>query len=290
MNSDHQCGKVYLVGAGPGDPGLLTLKGCEVLKSCEVVIYDALVNPALVEYVPPEAERIFIGHSRHHDRITQAEVHRLMIERARHGKVVVRLKGGDPFIFGRGGEEALALAEAGIEWEVVPGVSAGHAVPAYAGIPLTHRAYASSVAFVTGHECDGKRSPVAWDKLATAVDTLVVFMGAKNLPRLVAALLEAGRAPSTPVAVIEQGTHPDQRVRVATLETVLDAVAEPPIGTPTLIVVGEVVSLSVQRSAFSLQPQANLVEMNNMASLVGDAPLLRLESQRKLAERLMAER
>jgi len=250
VSGQQQRGKVYLVGAGPGDPGLLTLKGCEALKGCDVVIYDALINPALVQYASAEAERIFLGRTPDQNRMAQTEVHRLMIERARQGKRVVRLKGGDPFIFGRGGEEALALTEAGIEWEVVPGVSSGHAVPAYAGIPLTHRAYAASVAFVAGHQCDDARSPVAWDKLATAVDTLVIFMGAKNLPRLVGALLEAGRVPSTPVAVIEQGTSPHQRVRVATLETVLDAVAEPPIETPMLIVVGEVVRLQGKLSWF----------------------------------------
>jgi uroporphyrin-III C-methyltransferase len=243
MNSQHPRGKVYLVGAGPGDPGLLTLKGGEALKGCDVVIYDALIAPALVQYAPAEAERIFIGPTHDPTRITQTEIYRLMIGRARQGKVVVRLKGGDPFIFGRGAEEAVALSEAGVPWEVVPGVSSGHAVPACAGIPLTHRAYASSVAFVTGHECDGKLSPVAWHKLATAVDTLVIFMGAKNLPRLVATLLEAGRAPSTPVAVIEGGASPDQRVRVATLGTILDTLADAPVETPALTVVGEVVSL-----------------------------------------------
>jgi uroporphyrinogen III methyltransferase/synthase len=259
--SDTQSGgKVYLIGAGPGDPGLLTLKGSELLGGCDVVISDALVNPALLEYAPPDAERIFLSRTHDQNRIAQTEIHRLMIERAQQGKIVVRLKGGDPFIFGRGGEEALALAEAGIPWEVVPGVSAGNAVPAYAGIPLTHRAVASSVAFVTGHQCDGQHPAVAWDKIATAVDTLVIFMGVKSLPRIVAALLEAGRAPSTPIAVIECGTHVDQRVRTATLETILDPLTEAPIGTPALIIIGEVVSLqetlswfdqSVQRSAFS---------------------------------------
>jgi uroporphyrinogen III methyltransferase/synthase len=239
----HPCGKVYLVGAGPGDPGLLTLRGCEALKRCDVVIYDALVNPALLHHAPAGAERIFIGPSRDLRRMAQTDVNRLMIERARRGLIVVRLKGGDPFMFGRGGEEALALAEAGITWDVVPGVSSGHAVPAYAGIPLTHRACASSVAFVTGGESDDAPHPVAWDRLATSVDTLVIFMGAQNLPRIVATLLEAGRASSTPIAVIERGTMPEQRVRVATLETILSAVAEESIQTPALTIVGDVVSL-----------------------------------------------
>ncbi|MBI3948886.1 MAG: uroporphyrinogen-III C-methyltransferase [Acidobacteria bacterium] len=288
MNNQLQYGKVYLVGAGPGDPGLLTLKGCQALKGCNVVIYDALINPVLVEYAPLEAERIFLGRTHDSNRITQTEIHRLMIERARQGKVVVRLKGGDPFIFGRGGEEALALAEAGVEWEVVPGVSAGYAVPAYAGIPLTHRAYASSVAFVTGHECDNKSSPVAWDKIATAVDTLVIFMGAKNLPRIVAALLEAGRAPSTPIAVVERGTTYDQRVRVATLETIVDTLAEAPIGTPALIIIGEVVSLSDQLSAVSYQLKETPLE-TGVVSLIEAGLVLELDLQHELAERLIAE-
>jgi uroporphyrinogen III methyltransferase/synthase len=285
-----RCGKVYLVGAGPGDPGLLTVKGCEVLRSCDVVIYDALANPVLVQYAPPEAERIFVGRTHSQERITQAEIHRLMIERARQGKVVVRLKGGDPFIFGRGGEEALALAEAGIEWEVVPGVSSGHAVPAYAGIPLTHRGAASSVALVTGHECADKHSRVAWEKLAIAVDTLVIFMGAKNLPRIVTTLLEAGRAPSTPMAIIEWGTYADQRVRVATLGTVFNTLTEAPVEPPALIIIGDVVSLSGQLSAISPQPKVTPLETNDIASIIEHGPILESERQSERAERLRADR
>lgn len=243
MRNIQRFGKVYLVGAGPGDPELLTLKAYNVLKKCDVVIYDALINPDLLQYAPSYSEQIFIGHPRSKRRIKQEHIEQIMIARAYQGKTVVRLKGGDPFIFGRGGEEALALTEAGIEWQVVPGISAGHAVPAYAGIPLTHRGYASSVAFVTGHQCESKSTPVAWDKIATSVDTLVIFMSAKKLPQIVAALIEAGRTHSTPIAVIECGTHPDQKVRVATLGTILEKLSDEPVRTPALTIVGEVVRL-----------------------------------------------
>ncbi|RMG47485.1 MAG: uroporphyrinogen-III C-methyltransferase, partial [Acidobacteria bacterium] len=222
VNAEHRSsGKVYLVGAGPGDPELLTVKGRRALERCQVVIYDALVNPELLQYVAPEAERIFVGRPHERERLSQSEIERIMITRAREGKIVVRLKGGDPFIFGRGGEEAWALAEAGIDWEIIPGVSSGHAVPAYAGIPLTHRAYASSVAFVTGHECADKRSPVDWHRLAQAVDTIVIFMGVRNLARIVRALREGGRSSTTPIAIIEWGTYAEQRVHVGTLGTIL---------------------------------------------------------------------
>ncbi len=251
VNAEHRSrGKVYLVGAGPGDPELLTVKGRRALERCQVVIYDALVNPALLQYVAPEAERIFVGRPHDRERLSQSEIERVMITRALDGKVVVRLKGGDPFIFGRGGEEAWALAEAGIDWEIIPGVSSGHAVPAYAGIPLTHRAYASSVAFVTGHECADKRSPVDWHRLARAVDTIVIFMGARNLSRIVRALQEGGRSPATPIAIIEWGTYAEQRVHVGTLGTILTALGETPIRTPALIVVGDVVSLEQKLAWF----------------------------------------
>jgi len=243
MSGEPRLGKVYLVGAGPGDPGLLTVRGAEVLSLCDVVVYDALVNTAVLNYAPAEAERIFVGEARAAHRLTHEEILRLLIDRARRGFRVVRLKGGDPFIFGRGGEEAVALRAAGIPFEVVPGVSAGHAAAAYAGIPLTHRGLASSVAFVTGHECAESPRPVQWEAVARAVDTLVVFMGASRLPQIVERLLRAGLAPETPIAIIERGTYSDQRVRVAALGTILAHVAEEPVRSPALIVVGDVVAL-----------------------------------------------
>ncbi len=252
MKEQHRCGTVYLVGAGPGDPGLLTVKGYELLCRCDVVIYDALVNPAILALVRREAERIFVGPAHGSARLTQEEIVEVMIARARRGGQVVRLKGGDPFIFGRGGEEALALTRAGVPWEVVPGVSAGHGVPTWAKIPLTHRGLASSVVFVTGHECAQKDCFVQWSKLAQAADTLVIFMGAQSLPFIVEALLRGGRPPSTPLAVIERGTWPEERVRVATLGTVREMIAADPVRSPALGVVGDVVSLRAL-----LEPDAN---------------------------------
>ena len=249
MANHHRNGKVYLVGGGPGDPELLTLKAHKVLQSSDVIIYDALINPEVLKYAHPKAQLIFIGKSRSKERLSQKAVERLMILHAKQGKTVARLKGGDPFIFGRGGEEVEALAEAGIKWEVVPGISAGHALPAYAGIPLTHRNYAANVAFITGHEAANKNSSIDWEKLATAIDTLVIFMGAKNLPQIISRLVMAGRAPSTPIAIIERGTLADQRIRISTLATTLATLIDDPIQTPALIIIGEVVKLREQLSS-----------------------------------------
>src|SRR5688572_1681192 len=199
-------GKVYLVGAGPGEPGLMTVRGLRLLRHAHVVVYDQLVNPVLLEDVSVAAERIFVGKKAGHHCIAQSEINSVLINYAQRGFEVVRLKGGDPFVFGRGGEEAEALADAGIAFEIVPGVSSAVAVPAYAGIPLTHRGYASSFAVVTGHEARKANSSVDWAKLATAVDTLVVLMGLTNLPVIVAKLIESGKSPQTPVAVIGSGT------------------------------------------------------------------------------------
>ncbi len=240
---NNQNGKVFLVGAGPGDPDLLTLKAARLLSQCDVVIFDYLVNPVVLRHAPVQALRIFVGKPRQRNRLSQAAVEQIMIAQALQGRNVVRLKGGDPFIFGRGGEEAEALLQAGIEWEVVPGISAGHAVPAYAGIPLTHRALASSVAFVTGHESGEKSFAVDWNKLAHAVETIVVFMGVKKLPDIVAALIRAGRAATTPVAVIESGTQDTQRIVSGTLATIACKSAAAKVKSPALTVVGDVVNL-----------------------------------------------
>ena len=243
--------KVFLIGAGPGDPDLLTIKGLKVLKRANVIIYDALIDPVLLNYAPSSAERIFVGQPRHQERMLQEGINRLMIVKARQCGIVVRLKGGDPFIFGRGGEEAIALQEAGIDWEVIPGITAGSAVPAYSGIPLTHRGVSSSVAFVTGHECEGKSGAVDWHRLATATDTLVIFMGSKNLQRLVKALLAAGRPPSTPVAIIESGTCPNQTAHVTTLDAIVALRTSVAIKSPALIVIGEVVRLREELARYT---------------------------------------
>ncbi len=261
MIEGSRIGKVYLVGAGPGDVGLLTLRGAEVLSECDVVVYDALVNEEILAYAPTEAERIGVGEAHGEGRLTQRQIIEILIDRARRGRQVVRLKGGDPFLFGRGGEEAHALRAAGIPYEIVPGVSAGLAVPAYAGIPLTHRGISSSVAFVTGHECATREGAVQWEALAQAVETLVIFMGGKRLPQIVERLLRGGLGPETPIALVERGTYGDQRVRVATLGTVRTEIEREPLCSPVLIVVGEVVRLSRELAWFPMgEPVAEVFE------------------------------
>jgi len=235
-------GTVYLVGAGPGDPGLLTLRGLEVLRRADVVIYDRLVNPALLDEAPPEALRIFAGKGSETHSLVQEQINAIMIAHGRRGRCVVRLKGGDPFVFGRGGEEAEALAAAGIPFEIVPGVTSAVAVPAYAGIPLTHRKFASSFAIVTGHEDASNDEPaVDWERLATAVDTLVVVMGARTLPRIVAKLLAHGRTPETPVALIRWGTTEAQETITGTLADILGRARA--LQPPVVAVIGNVVAL-----------------------------------------------
>jgi len=237
-------GRVYLVGAGPGDPGLMTVRGIEVLRRARVVVYDRLVNPALLDEAPPRALRVFAGKHAGAHCLPQARINALLVEHARAGGFVVRLKGGDPFVFGRGGEEALALAEAGIPFEIVPGVSAAVAVPAYAGIPVTHRGLGSSFAIVTGHEDPDKGAEsVDWARLATAVDTLVVLMGLRSLPRIAATLMAHGRAPETPVALIRWGTTEAQETVTGTLGDIVARAQHAGLAPPALAVIGPVVGL-----------------------------------------------
>ena len=245
-------GKVYLVGAGPGDPGLITVRGLQLLRRAAVVVYDRLVHPALLEEAPSGAERIFVGKQAGRHCIAQAEINEVLIRYARQGRQVVRLKGGDPFVFGRGGEEAEALTDADVPFEIVPGVSSAMAVPAYAGIPLTHRKFSSSFAVVTGHEARKEQDAVDWAKLATAVDTLVILMGLSNLPIIVAKLLAHGRAPHTPVAVIQQGTTDEQEAVLGTLADIVEKSAH--LEPPALIVVGNVVSLADKLHWFQPMP------------------------------------
>lgn len=249
-------GKVYLVGAGPGDPGLITLRGKYLLQRAEVVIYDYLANPALLGYVPENAECIYAGkkggglHA-----FTQQGINQLLVDHANSGKRVVRLKGGDPFIFGRGAEEIEELVKAGIDFEVVPGVTSATAAATYAGIPITHREYTASVAFVTGHEAPGKEeSNIAWDKLATGAGTIVVYMGIKNLPVITQKLISNGRAADTPVAVVRWASTPQQRSVVGTLETITDVVQQAGIKPPALVIVGEVVKLRNSLDWFEKRP------------------------------------
>ena len=248
-------GKVYLVGAGPGDPGLLTLRGRELLERAEVVIYDRLASPRLMEYVNPAAEKIYVGKRIGRHVARQDEINDLIIEKAKEGKMVVRLKGGDPFIFGRGGEEAQIMAEQGVEFEIVPGVTSAIAVPAYAGIPLTHRAHTASVAFITGHRrMDEREAPVLWEGLAKGVGTLVFLMGMTNLPNIAANLIKFGRRPDTPVAVIRWGTTPFHQSITGTLEDIADKVKEAGFTPPAIIVVGDVVSVRDQINWFENRP------------------------------------
>lgn len=248
--SSSSFGKVYLVGAGPGDPGLLTLRAKECLERADAVIYDALVNPALLEHAP-RAERIFAGKQADRHSLPQEEINRILIEQAARHAMVVRLKGGDPFVFGRGGEEALALAEAGIAFEVVPGVTAAVGCAAYAGIPLTHRGLASRVTFLTGHSGQDTDTTL-FSRLPEG--TLVFYMGVKNLGKIVAAVRGAGRAAETPAAVIEWGTYARQRTVVGTLDSMEARCQEAAVDAPAILIVGEVVTLREQLSWFEARP------------------------------------
>lgn len=235
--------KVYLVGAGPGDPGLFTLKGKSLVQGADVVIHDALVSPPILAMINPQAEVINAGKRRGRHSMEQAEISQLIIEKAHNHRLVVRLKGGDPFIFGRGGEEMAALVEAGIEVEVVPGITAGVAAPAYVGIPLTHRDQSSTVAFVTGHEAVGKYRPqVNWQALAQGAETLVVYMGLHNLASIILNLLAAGLSPETPVALIRWGTHPQQQTLIGQLGTIVAQVEQLGFEPPAVAVIGQVVT------------------------------------------------
>jgi uroporphyrinogen III methyltransferase/synthase len=248
-------GRVYLVGGGPGEPGLITQKGQDCLAQAEVIIYDRLLDEQLLTLAPPQAERIYVGKMAKAHTRSQSEINELLVAKAREGKTVVRLKGGDPFVFGRGGEEAQTLADNGIPFQIIPGVTTAVAVPAYAGIPVTHRGLASSFAVITGHEDPSKgRSSINWAKLATAVDTLVFLMGMKNLPDIVARLIEHGRPPDTPVAVIKDGTRPEQETVVGHLRDIVTKAAEHNLTPPAVIVVGEVVRLREQLRWFDNLP------------------------------------
>ncbi len=237
-------GKVYLVGAGPGDPGLMTLKGKGLLACADVVIYDALVSPEVLEMINPEAEQVNAGKRMGRHSLLQEVTTQLLIEKAENHAIVVRLKGGDPFIFGRGGEEMAELAAAGIPVEVVPGITSGIAAPAYAGIPLTHRLYSSSVTFVTGHESAGKYKPqVNWQAIAQGSETIVIYMGIHNLPYIVEQLTLAGLSLDTPIALIRWGTRPEQEELIGELGTIVAQVEAKEFLAPAIAIIGAVVKL-----------------------------------------------
>jgi len=243
-------GTVYLVGAGPGDPELLTLKAHRLLRHCDALVYDSLVPSALLDLVPPHCERHFVGKRRGHHSVPQPSTNAVLVELAERHATIVRLKGGDPFLFGRGGEEAAHLARQGIPVEVVPGVTAGIAAPAYAGIPVTHRRAGSSVTFVTGHEEIDKRRPgVDWQGLARCSDGLVIYMGIHNLSRICSELIAGGMAPETPAAVIQQGTVRGQRQLVAPLAELAERAKAEAFASPSIVVIGEVVAQRVPECA-----------------------------------------
>lgn len=248
-------GVVYLVGAGPGDPGLITVKGLECIRRADVVVHDRLASPELLQEARPDAERIYVGKAASRHAMRQEDINHLLVELASQGKTVCRLKGGDPYVFGRGGEEAETLVEAGIRFEEVPGVTSAIAAPAYAGIPVTHRDFTSGVAIFTGHEDPDKaESAIAWDKIATGVGTLVFVMGMENLPRITEKLQENGRSPETPVALVRWGTLPRQEVLIGTLSTVVEKAREASFSAPVIIIVGEVVTLRQKLRWFDNRP------------------------------------
>jgi uroporphyrinogen III methyltransferase/synthase len=247
-------GKVFLIGAGPGDPGLITVRGLELLSRAEVVLYDALAHPALLDACP-NAEKRNVGKRYGQDSAVQAAINAELVALARAGKTVVRLKGGDPMLFARGAEELLALREAGIDFEIVPGVSSPFAASAFAGIPLTHRELSSSVTFITGSDREGKEwSPESWRKLATATDTICVFMGMRRVEAIAQAIIDGGRRADTRVAVVQWAARPEQRVVTGTLGTIASVVRAEGISNPALIIVGEVVGLREELRWFDNRP------------------------------------
>lgn len=239
-------GKVYLVGAGPGDPGLMTIKGKTLLEMADVVIYDALVSPAILAMINPQAEKIDAGKRRGRHSKIQSETTALLIEKAQDHPIVVRLKGGDPFVFGRGGEEMEDLINAGVLVEEIPGITSGIAAPAYAGIPITHRGYSSSVTFVTGHEAVGKYRPeVNWDAIAKGSETLVIYMGIHNLSNIIPQLIQGGLSPHTPIALIRWGTRPEQEELRGTLATIIAQIEAVNFEAPAIAVIGKVAELKL---------------------------------------------
>jgi uroporphyrin-III C-methyltransferase / precorrin-2 dehydrogenase / sirohydrochlorin ferrochelatase len=256
-----QRGFVSLVGAGPGDPGLLTMAGWDRLCRADIVVYDRLAHPALLDLAPQDAERVYIGKAYGRHVLEQEELNALLVAQGRMGRRVVRLKGGDPFVYGRGGEEADALVEAGIPFEIVPGVSSAVAVPAYAGIPVTDRRFASSVAVVTGHQDPGDpRCSIDWAGLARSADTLVILMGMHHLAAITAALVRHGRDPSTPAAIVERGATERQRTIESTLGGLAEAAGAAGVESPSVVVVGEVVRLRSRLSWFQPEPEESPAE------------------------------
>lgn len=286
-------GMVYLVGSGPGDPGLLTVKGKECLEKAEVVIYDRLVNPALLNYANKNAELIYVGKSPDKHTLTQDEINFLLVEKAQTGKIVVRLKGGDPFVFGRGGEEAETLVSSNISFEIVPGITSAIAVPAYAGIPVTHRDFTSTIGIITGNEDpDKEETKIDWSKL-TGFGTLIFLMGMANLPKIIDKLLIHGQPPETPIALIRWGTRSEQETITGNLTDILEKVNQTNFKNPAIIIMGEVVNLREKLNWFENKPlfgksvlvtraraqQSALAEqLEDLGAKVIEVPMIAIES------------
>ena len=253
--SKSASGIVYLIGAGPGDPGLMTVRGLELIRRADCIVYDYLANEAFLLEASPQAEIIYVGKKGGDHTLPQKDINQLLVDKARAGKIIVRLKGGDPYIFGRGGEEAQELVRHGIPFEVVPGISSAIAVPAYAGIPLTHRQHASLVSFITGHEDPTKpESSIPWEVLAKSPGTLVFLMGVKNLEDICRELRNHGKSAATPAAVIHRGTTPEQRSISGTLENIAQKVKAAQLAPPAIFVVGSVVELQSELNWFETRP------------------------------------
>ncbi|MFJ7935856.1 uroporphyrinogen-III C-methyltransferase [Sporosarcina sp. NPDC096371] len=257
-------GKVYLVGAGPGDVDLITVKGLKCIQEADVILYDRLINKELLSYAKPGADLIYCGKLPNYHAMIQETINHFLVKYAKQGKMVTRLKGGDPFIFGRGAEEAEALVDHGIPFEVIPGITAGIAAPAYAGIPVTHRELSSSFAIVTGHMRAGKSDSIHWESLAKGIDTLAIYMGVGNLPYICEQLMQYGKPLSTPVALIHWGTTVEQQTVTGTLATIVDVAEKSCIKNPSMIVVGEVVSLRDKLQWFE-QSDLNTVMMKEIS-------------------------
>ncbi|WHY03043.1 uroporphyrinogen-III C-methyltransferase [Neobacillus sp. DY30] len=249
-------GKAYIVGAGPGDPELITVKALRCIQEADVILYDRLVNPELLKEAKQDCHLIYCGKQPNYHTLQQETINHLLVKYTKQGKNVVRLKGGDPFVFGRGAEEVEALAANGLQVEVVPGITAGVAAPAYAGIPITHRELGSSFAVVTGHKPKGKPSDINWKSLAEAVDTLAIYMGITNLPYICEELIKHGKKQDTPVAIIQQGTTLAQRTVTGTLSSIVSVVEKEGIQNPAMIVVGEVVTFRDKISLLEAEGKA----------------------------------
>jgi uroporphyrin-III C-methyltransferase len=255
-------GKVYLVGAGPGDPELITVKGLRCLKQADVILYDRLVNPILLENAKEGAQLVYCGKLPHYHTMKQETINHFLVKYAKKGYQVVRLKGGDPFVFGRGGEEAEECAKHNVPFEIVPGITAGIAASAYAGIPVTHRSLSKSFAFITGHQAGDACAEHQWAHLAKGVDTICVYMGVSHLPMITKHLIVNGKSPQTPIALIHWGTLSDQRIVVGTLENIEEVVEREQITNPSMIVIGEVVTLHKKLNWFQEEIAPNIPVAN----------------------------